>query len=441
MQQSISGFPELLPNEQIAWNNMCAIISKQFETIGALPLETAIVERVQTIVGKSSDDKEIYALRRLVCDDPIEAQVDLALRFDLTVPLARYITEHQRTLVFPFTRYQIQPVWRGERAQKGRYRQFTQADIDVIGDGSLALEHDAQLASLMYTIFKKLDIGPFVIRINNRKILNGVLEYIGLQGEKANQAMRIIDNVEKIGQEACNQQISALGVKEEDIQLLNQIFATNQTDIFAYLKAKKLNQIFAQGVAELDQVIQTLESFGVPKEYYQVDISIARGLDYYTSTVYETRLLSHPQIGSICSGGRYDNLTTQIGSKNTMPGVGMSIGLTRLFAALIEKNIVECEKKTTADVLVTTMDKAYMDKYIGMANQLRQNNIKTELYLEHGKFAKQLKYANRKNIAIAIIAGADEFAADTIKIRLLQQGDEITIGSTELVDTVKKYLG
>jgi len=334
MFQSISGFPELSPSEQITWNNVISIIKSNYESVGAVPIETAAVERISTLEGKGSNDKEIYALRRLAVNDGENGEVPLALRFDLTVPMARYVGENSHYLAFPFKRYQMQPVWRGERSQRGRYRQFQQCDIDVIGDGSLSLLNDAEMPVIIFRIFSELKIGKFVISINNRKILTGFLEGIGFAESKVSKVIKIVDNMDKVGLDETTEDLVSLGASLDAVDELVQFFRMEGStdEKLGRLQDCSFNETYSKGVSELRDVISYMRMLGLPDEYFKIDVGIARGLDYYTGTVYETRLSSHPGIGSICSGGRYDQLLERLGAKRKMPGVGISIGLSRLFS-------------------------------------------------------------------------------------------------------------
>lgn len=437
---SISGFPEFLPEEQIVFNRAIAIIRKNYELAGAVPIETPAVERTSTLLAKGGNDKEIYGLRRLKADAGEDAK-ELALHFDLTVPLARYVAQHQSQLIFPFRRYQIQPVWRGERAQSGRYRQFYQCDIDVIGENELALLNDAEMPYVIYRIFKELEIGEFLIRINNRKILQGFLASLGLSETLIKDAINIIDGLEKIGEAKTRQQLVDLGVASEAINELISFFMAqgNTEEMLAFLAQKDLNDTYKVGVEELRIVTDAMISLGIPKQNFAIDLKIARGLDYYTGTVYETRLLSHPELGSICSGGRYDELTGLFTTRK-YPGVGISIGLTRLLPLLMEAGVIPVPPPTVAPVLVSVMQADQIAKYLGYAANLRAAGINTEVYLESRKFNAQMKFADRKGFKLVVVAGENEFARSVVLIKEMKTGVQHEVAETDLVNAVNQLL-
>jgi histidyl-tRNA synthetase len=439
----ISGFPEFLPEEQILFNELLDIIRSGYARNGFVPIETPAVERKEVLTSKGGNEREIYALNRLVAEDGSD-ETDLALHFDLTVPLARYVAMHSDKLSFPFRRYQIQKVWRGERAQAGRYREFYQCDIDVIGRGTLSLWTDAEIPSVIYQIFKQMNIGDFVIRLSNRKILFGYLTTKGLSESAIPNVMRIVDKLEKIGRshvltELENNAGLTSGVAEDIIAFL-EIRGTND-DIMYQVNAMKadMNETFVQGVEELATVIDGIRGFNVPEPYFQIDLSIVRGLDYYTGTVYETMLVDYPSIGSICSGGRYENLASYF-TNELLPGVGISIGLTRLAVRLIDANILRVGAATTAPVIVTTLQEEYMTDYLRIAAELRNAGIGTEVYLEADKLGKQMRYANKKGFKFAIISGDDEFTRGKVKIKDMASGEEFEEESTLLVSRLLDLL-
>lgn len=439
----ISGFPEFLPAEQIIFNRTMEVIRRNYERVGAVPIDTPAVERVETLIAKGGNEKEIYALRRLA-DEAGEEAAELALRFDLTVPLARYVVQHAGELTFPFRRYQMQPVWRGERPQSGRYRQFYQCDIDVVGEGSLSLINDAEMPVVIDRIFTELRIGSFEISINNRKLLTGFLAAIGLVSEaEAGVAMTIVDNMEKVGMQQSREQLLRLGVDGNKIGELfefSSIFGKTD-DVLDQLRQKVANDLMATGLDELVTVVNYMRMMGIPDTNFRVDPSIARGLDYYTGTVYETRLNDHPSIGSICSGGRYDGLLKKLGADRDLPGVGISIGLTRLFPRLVAAGVMEVGAATVAPVLITTMDPDRLSKYLTLGAALRGAGINTELYTEPKKLAAQMKYANRKGFKVVVIAGEEEFVTDTVVIRRLADGEQVQVPQRDFVASVAKLLG
>ena len=439
----ISGFAEFLPVEQIVFNRMMEVIRRNYERVGAVPVETPAVERIENLTAKGGNEKEIYRLARLAVDDGDDPMTDLALHFDLTVPLARYAVQHSGNLTFPFRRYQIQPVWRGERPQAGRYRQFYQCDIDVIGDGQLSLINDAEMPVVIYRIFQELKLGHFVISVNNRKILSGFLKEINFTSEQnIRKAMKIVDNIEKVGHNVTRDELAQLEVRPSEIDRLIEFFSIDMPtdEVISYLEARATNQQLKEGLQELKTVIGYMRQMGMPEEYFKVDPSIARGLDYYTGTVYETRLTAHPGIGSICSGGRYDELLKNLGADQDMPGVGISIGLTRLFPRLVEAGVIQTGSATIAPALVTTMDPKHLDKYLGFGADLRKAGINTEIYTEPQKLSVQMKYANRKGFDVVVIAGGDEISQGNVQVRRLSDGDQVMVAEAGLVSAVQKMI-
>jgi len=437
----MSGFPELLPAEQIVFNRCIAIVRNTFERYGFAPIETPSVERKEVLISKGGNEKEIYALSRLAAGPGESNDTEFALHFDLTVPLARYVAQHKDKLIFPFRRYQIQKVWRGERPQAGRYRELYQCDIDVIGRGSVSLLADAEIPSIIYSIFRDMRIGQFVIRINNRRLLQGFFESTGVPSDKNADVMRTVDALEKIGREKVIEGlVNKVGIGADATEtILAFIGSSDASDTNALLRKLNAmveemrggNESFAQGVNELATVVEGMRSLGVPDDAFKVDLSIARGLDYYTGTVYETKLLAHPDLGSICSGGRYDDLASFF-TNEKLPGVGISIGLSRLVMRLIEVGVLKADAATLAPVLVTTMDAARMQDYLKIAASLRERGIATEVYLEKRGLGDQLKYANRKGFQFVVIAGEDEFAANRVKLKNLVTGSEESVDRAEL---------
>ena len=446
----ISGFPELLPDAQIVFNRCLQIVRETYELFGFAPIETSAVERKEILTSKGGDEKEIFALTRLFTRPDESPETDLALHFDLTVPLARYVAQNKDKLVFPFRRYQIQKIWRGERPQKGRYREFYQCDIDVIGRGTLNLITDAEIPSVIYQVFKRMNIGQFVIRINNRRLLQGYFEHLGVPAEQIGDVLRAVDRLEKEGRDKVRGElINKIGTSEaaaDDILGFIRSDAADKTlptagtetdAVLAKIKASPAmnNERFAQGAAELSTVIAGIRSLGVPDAYFRADLSIARGLGYYTGTVYETQLVKYPELGSICSGGRYDDLASYFTS-DKLPGVGISIGLSRLVIQLIEAGVLKTGASTPAPVIVTTMDNTRMNDYLSLGAALREAGIATEVYFDKGRLGDQLKYANRKGFKIAVIAGESEFAAGQVKIKNLISGNETICNRAELAAQV-----
>ncbi|MDM8559073.1 histidine--tRNA ligase [Candidatus Parabeggiatoa sp. HSG14] len=439
----ISGFPELLPEEQILFVKMLDIIRKGYELYGFSPIETPAVERKEVLTSKGGNEKEIYALSRLAAEEGEDPNTEFALHFDLTVPLARYVAMHTNQLAFPFRRYQIQKVWRGERPQAERFREFYQCDIDVIGRGSLSLLNDAEIPSIIYRIFREMKIGPFVIKINNRKILQGYFQSLGILTTQMDEVMRIIDKREKIGTDAIVSELTNntdfdKTTAQQVVDFLGEELKTD--DMLTQLNSMlQINDQFSQGVKELATVVEGIRDFGVPEDSFKIDLSIARGLDYYTGTVYETVLVDHPQVGSICSGGRFDDLASHF-TDEKLPGVGISIGFTRLMSRLMKAGILKVGAATVAPVLVTSMDESRASDYLRMGNELRNAGILTEVYLEKARLGNQLKYANKKGFKIAIIAGENEFSENSVQIKNLVEGESVTCKITEMVEKVKQSL-
>lgn len=439
----ISGFPEWLPQEKILENRILDIVRKHFELSGFAPIETPAVERREVLIAKGGNEKEIYTLGRLSGDIENDDSKELALHFDLTVPLARYVAQYHRELTFPFRRYQIQKVWRGERPQAGRFREFYQCDIDVIGDGELSLLTDAEIPSIIFRIFQEMNIGPFIIRVNNRKILQGFFASIGVPEGKNAGVMRVVDKLDKVGiNQVSTELISVFGLStNQAAQVIDFTSLKLESTMAVESLTKKtgMGELYQQGVAELSVVLKGMMALGLPTESFQVDLSIARGLDYYTGTVYETSLVNHPGIGSVCSGGRYENLASHFTDRK-LPGVGISIGITRLLSRLIKAGIVKSGASTIAPVLVTSMDVSRMLDYLGIAASLRAAGVNTEIYLESKKIGAQLKFANRKGFLIAIIAGERELSAGCATLKNLQTGEQSEVALSELTARVKELL-
>ena len=440
----VSGFPELLPEQQIVFNRCLDIVRSNFELFGFAPIETPAVERKDILTSKGGEEKEIFALARLFTEANESPETDVALHFDLTVPLARYVAQHKDKLTFPFRRYQIQKVWRGERPQKGRYREFYQCDIDVIGRTSLGLINDAEIPSVIYRIFTEMKIGAFVIRINNRRLLQGFYNDLGIAAEMTPEVLRVVDKIEKIGPERVQQDlVTRLGVAEDVAKAMvafaNLDAPTDELlDLLSGLPHTR-NAMYAQGLNEIKEVVAGVRSLGVPDASFKVDLTIARGLGYYTGTVYETRLLAHPELGSICSGGRYDDLASYF-TTDKLPGVGISIGFSRTMITLIEQGVLPVGSATPAQVLVTSLDPSQTQHYLRMAADLRSNAIPAEVYLEKGRLGDQLKYASRKGFRYAVIAGESEFASNQVKLKDLVNGTESLCSQAGLAQEVKARL-
>lgn len=418
--RTLPGFMELLPQEQILFNQIKDTIKENYEKFGFLPLDTPIIEDSKVLLAKAGGEteKQIYRFNK--------GDNDLSLRFDLTVPLAKYVAKNYGDLAFPFRRYQIGKVYRGERQQKGRFREFYQCDIDIIGDGDLSIINDAELPNVIYNTFKDLGFEKFTICINNRKILNGLFESLELN-DLTSDILRIIDKIEKIGKENVIKELEQLNINLEKItRMMSFIEIDGSTD--NKLQALRIlgisNEKFEKGLEELEEVVKYMRLFGVPDTNFKVDLTIARGLDYYTGTVYETFLDEYKSLGSICSGGRYENLAEYYTDKK-LPGVGISIGLTRLFYQLNEINLIKAEKKSISDVLIISMtnDFEYVAK---VANKFRKEGKKVQVYYEDKKVKAKFKYADKLQIPYTVVIGDDEVTAGTYTIKNMETGEQET---------------
>ncbi|WP_028306943.1 histidine--tRNA ligase [Desulfitibacter alkalitolerans] len=426
----LPGFMELLPGDQILFNKMLDKIRANFEKYGYIPIDTPVIEKSEILLAKGGGEteKQIYRF--------MKGDTDLSLRFDLTVPLARYVAQYFSSLTFPFRRYHIGKVYRGERNQKGRFREFYQCDIDIVGNGRLSIFNDAEIPSVIYSTFKDLGFDSFTIRINNRKVLNGYFDELAIK-DKA-EVLRIIDKLEKIGQDSVIKELKDLGLSEASIQRLLEfirIRGSNSQIIEALRTLNISNNIFKEGLEELAQVVRYIKAFNVPEKNYAIDLRIARGLDYYTGTVYETILNDYPEIGSVCSGGRYDNLAEYYTTQK-LPGVGISIGLTRLFYQLREANIIQPEAATLSKVLVIPINEDF-EYCIKAANELRDNGIISEVYVEDTKTAKKLNYANKLGIPYVILIGSDEVKSNLLTFKDMKSGEQDTLTISEIIAKIK----
>ena len=418
LAKTLPGFMELLPQDQILFNQIKEKIENTYKKFGFLPLDTPIIEDSKVLLAKAGGEteKQIYRFNK--------GESDLSLRFDLTVPLAKYVAKNYGNLAFPFRRYQIGKVYRGERQQKGRFREFYQCDIDVIGDGELSNRNDAELPAVIYNIFKELGFDKFTICLNNRKILNGLFSSMELT-DKAADILRIIDKIEKIGKENVIKEIKELGVEEQNIEkIMNFLSIEGTTDekINALKELEIKNEIFELGLNDLTEVIKYIRAFEIPEKNFKIDLSIARGLDYYTGTVYETFLDEYKSLGSICSGGRYDNLAEYYTDKK-LPGVGISIGLTRLFYQLNEKKLIELEKRSISDIIVIPMTNDF-EYIMKVANKLRKEGNNVQIYFEDKKIKAQFKYADKLQVPFTVIIGEDEVKNNTYTIKDMQTGEQ-----------------
>ncbi|MDD6678032.1 MAG: histidine--tRNA ligase [Firmicutes bacterium] len=432
--RTLSGFMELLPAKQVQMERMMEILRKTYSLYGFSPLDTPAIEDAQILLAKGGGEteKQIYRFQK--------GDSDLALRFDLTVPLAKYVALHYNELAFPFRRYQISKVYRGERAQRGRFREFYQADIDIIGDGKLDILNEAEIPAIIYKVFTGFGLRRFQIRVNNRKILNGFYAMLGLS-EKSGDIMRTVDKLEKIGPEKVRViLLEDCGLEEGQAdEILKFIAITGSNDqVLAALEGYAgRNELFDQGLEELKAVTKNLAAFGVPEENFAVDLTIARGLDYYTGTVYETALLDHPEIGSVCSGGRYDNLAGYYIDK-ALPGVGISIGLTRLFYVLDEQGLLNPDLPAApADVLVLPMT-GDAGPAISLAQTLRESGLRVQLYGEQKKFKQKLAYANKLGVPYVVLLGEDELAAGKCALKDMRTGQQLLVTAQEAAQRIQE---
>ena len=444
---------ELLPRDQIAFQRMLDTIRRHFERFGFLPVETPVMELSEVLLTKSGGETErqVYfvqstgALAKSGSEDGESGMPELALRFDLTVPLARYVAEHEHDLAFPFRRYQMQRVYRGERAQRGRFREFYQCDIDVVGKDSLSVRHDAEFPAVIFAVFSELDIGKFTIQLNNRKLMRGFFEAQGV-GDADLQArvLREVDKLDKRGADYVRETLvgEGFGLSADAVDRILafvEVRSTSHADALAQLDALGTpNDAVRAGVEELREVLELVRALGVPESHYALNFSIARGLDYYTGTVYETTLDDYPQIGSVCSGGRYDDLASHY-TKSKLPGVGISIGLTRLFWQLRDAGLVDTAA-SSVQVLVTQMDAAHLPQCLALAAELRQGGLNTEVVMEASKLGKQFKYADRAGIRFVAVLGEDEIAQGTVTVKDLRREDQFTVPRDELAKALRVEL-
>ncbi|MCI8587770.1 MAG: histidine--tRNA ligase [Clostridia bacterium] len=429
--KTLPGFMELLPNEQILFNKMKETIQKTYEKYGFLPIDTPIIEDAQVLLAKAGGEteKQIYRFEK--------GENDLALRFDLTVPLAKYVTEYYDKLSFPFKRYQIGKVYRGEKPQRGRYREFYQCDVDIIGDGELSIINDAEIPAIIYNTFKELGFNEFTICINNRKILNGLFKSLGLS-EESQQILRIIDKIDKIGKDEVRKELSKT-IQDDKLEIIMKFISIqgdNNTKIQLLEELNIKDEIFTEGLREIKEITKFIKIFGVPEENFKIDLTIARGLDYYTGTVYETFLNQYRKLGSICSGGRYDNLTEYYTDRK-MPGVGISIGLSRLFFQLMDNQIISAKNESISEVLVISMCEDY-DMCAKVASELRKDGINVQINIENQKVGKKFKYANNLNVKYVIIIGEDEIKNNVVTLKNMVTGEQETLKIEEAIKNIKK---
>ncbi|MCX8130991.1 MAG: histidine--tRNA ligase [Clostridia bacterium] len=427
----LPGFMELLPADQILFNKMLDTIRNTYERYGFIPIDTPTIEKSEILLAKSGGEteKQIYRFNK--------GDNDLSLRFDLTVPLARYVAQHFNELTFPFRRYHIGKVFRGERPQKGRFREFYQCDIDIIGSDSLSLINEAEILSVIYSTFKALGFDDFTIRINNRKVLNGFFEFLDV-ADKA-EVLRVIDKIDKIGDEKTIKELQDIGLSIEKIERIMYFIKLKGSDkeIIDSLKVMNIqNELFLSGIEELEKVSEYIRYFNIPDKNHSIDLTIARGLDYYTGTVYETILDNYSSIGSVCSGGRYDSLAQSYTDKK-LPGVGISIGLTRLFYQLREAGIVENSKKATPTMLLIIPMQDTMNYALEFSAKVREAGVSAEVYFNEGKIGKKFTYADKLGIPYVVVIGEDEVQSGIYKLKNMKTGVQDEMAINEIITELK----
>ena len=433
--RTLSGFMELLPEKQAKMERFMSVLRDTYSLYGFAPLDTPVIESAEVLLAKGGGDteKQIYRFQK--------GDSDLALRFDLTVPLAKYVALNYGQLNFPFRRYQIGKVYRGERAQRGRFREFYQADIDIIGDGALDIVNEAEIPSIIYRTFSALGLQRFCIRGINRKVLNGFFALLGLS-EQSGEVMRTIDKLDKIGEEKVLALLIEQGVAEDKAKEIMAFIAFQGTSAekLDYLsKYAGQNEVFDLGLSELRTVTELMPAFGVPQQNFAIDLTIARGLDYYTGTVYETTMLDHPEIGSVCSGGRYDNLAEYYTDKK-LPGVGISIGLTRLFYVLDEQGLLSDQIiSAPADALVIPMSDD-LHYAVAAATTLREAGVRTQVYTEKKKFKAKIGYADKQGIPYALFIGEDEIAEGVVTVKNMTTGEQQKLTPAQAAETINAEL-
>jgi len=439
-----AGTLELLPREQMMFQHMLDVIRRGYESFGFVQIETPVFEMKDVLLTKSGGEteKQVYFVQSTGGMQQGH-EAELSLRFDLTVPLARYVAEHEHQLVFPFRRYQMQRVYRGERAQRGRFREFYQCDIDVIGKDKLSAAYDAEIPAIIVQIFEELKIGEFTIYFSNRKILRGLLSGYGVTDEeKQKLILREIDKLDKVGADKVLAAIVPLGLSDETAKQLMALVTDkgeNQKILDKLSKMGVTDPLFEQGLAELKQVVEGLVALGVPKGRTQLNLAIARGLDYYTGTVYETLIDAHPEFGSVCSGGRYDDLASHY-TKSKLPGVGISIGLTRLFDQLSANGLL-AKALNTVQVMIAQLDPTLQQECLALATECRAAGLRVDTWLEVSKLDKQIKYADKTSIPIVLLLGSDEWAKKTVVIKEMDAKTQAEVPRTELIKKLRDILG
>ena len=431
--RTLQGFMELLPEEQIVMEKMKSVITHIYELYGFAPLDTPVLELAEVLLSKSGGDteKQIYEFKK--------GDTNLAMRFDLTVPLAKYVALYHNNLTFPFKRYQIGKVYRGERPQKGRFREFYQCDIDIIDRDELNIVYDAEVLAVIYTIFNKLELPAFKIYINNRKLLSGFLESLDI-ADKTTDVLRLVDKIKKIPEAAFLGELGEMGLPENKNRALLDFIKINglNNEIIAKLESFEIdNDNYKAGLDELKTVINQAQNLGINPNNIQIDLSITRGLDYYTGTVYETFFDDYPQFGSVCSGGRYESLSSVFMDKK-FPGVGISIGLTRLYDQLRDNGLLKIAGPTPNKVLVVMQDAAYADKAIQLVGELRRNDIAADVMLRQCKFKKKMEYANKIKVPYLVIIGEEEAASGLYTIKNMETGEQHSFNTANLIEFLNK---
>ena len=440
---------ELLPRDQIAFQRMLDTIRRNYERFGFLPVETPVFELSEVLLTKSGGETErqvYFAQSTGALEKESQGLPELALRFDLTVPLARYVAEHEHDLAFPFRRYQIQRVYRGERAQRGRFREFYQCDIDVVGKDALSIRFDAEVLAVIHAVFSELGIGAFTVQLNNRKLMRGFFEGLGVaDGGQQMAVLREVDKLDKRGADYVRDTLTGegFGLSADTVQRILAFVAVRSTghaDAMAQLQALgQGSETFNQGISELREVLELVHALGVPESDYCLNFSIARGLDYYTGTVYETQLDDYPQIGSICSGGRYEDLASHY-TKSKLPGVGISIGLTRLFWQLREAGLIAGVDESSVQAMVALMEEDQLADSLDIARRLRAGGINTEVQMEAKKLGKQFQYASRAGIRFVVLAGEDELARGVVTVKDLVREQQFEVSREQLASTLRVEL-
>lgn len=429
----MTGFMELTPDQQLEFDRMKNIIQAEYAHFGFTAIDTPVLERADVLLAKAGGETEKQIYRFLKGD------TDIAMRFDLTVPLARYVADHYGSLVFPFRRSHIAKVYRGERPQKGRFREFYQCDIDVIGEDTLDVTYDAEMPRIIYAIFSQFNIGAFTVRMNNRKVLSGFMQHLGVE-RLAADILRVIDKIAKVTPEVFVESLQEVGLSDAQVQQVLNFVAIKgdaQHVITTLRQLGATNEDFSTGVDELEKVVNTITSMGVPEAAFVIDLSIVRGLDYYTGTIYETTLNDYPQLGSVCGGGRYDNLASHY-TKRKLPGVGISIGLTRLFSQLLELGIVDAKRKTVADAVLLPLTARELPAAYEAADTLRRAGLNVDVLLEDVPVKKKFKYADRIGIRKVVIVGQDEASSRTVTVQDMETGDKVNVSVEDAIGHIRQ---